>query len=117
MSNRRSLKRFTIMKSILFLGLVTSVALGATPPVETPSAYRDASPAWKTAEPAEQAARGEWWRLFNDPELDALEDRAIAANQDLRAAAARVEEARASAGIARSNGWPQVAANGSVTRE
>lgn len=87
-----------------------------------PAAYRDTAPpeqmgAWKTAEPADTLARGEWWRVFGDSALDELEGRALAANQDLRAAAARVEQARAAAGIARSNYWPQLAANGSLTRE
>lgn len=89
------------------------------PNVAAPAAFRDADStlAWKTAEPAEQFARGEWWKIYGDPALDALESRALAANQDLQAAAARVEQARAAAGLARSNYWPQIAANGSVTRE
>ena len=41
----------------------------------------------------------------------------LAANQDLRAAAARVEQARAAAGLARSAGGPQLAFDPSVTRE
>jgi outer membrane protein, multidrug efflux system len=103
-----------------FFSLLSTAALAATPPIEAPSAYRDADPSaltWKTAEPAEHFVRGEWWKLFADPALDALETRALAANQDLRAAAARVEQARAAAGLARSNYWPQIAANGFVTRE
>src|SRR5206468_11894681 len=98
MSNHRSLKRITLMKTLLVLGILTSIGFGAAPSVEMPSAYRDVPSPWKTAEPAEQVARGEWWKTFNDPALDALESRAIAANQDLRAAAARIEQARASAG-------------------
>lgn len=91
----------------------------ARPAAPVPAAYRDAdhSVAWKTAVPADAFARGEWWKLFADPALDELETRALAANQDLRAAAARVEQARAVAGLARSNYWPQIAANGSITRE
>jgi multidrug efflux system outer membrane protein len=91
----------------------------ARPGVDVPAAYRDAeSPgAWKTAAPADASARGEWWKLFADPALDALEARSLAANQDLRAAAARVEQARAAAGLARSAYWPQVAVDPAVTRE
>ena len=61
--------------------------------------------------------RGEWWKIFGDSALDELEARALAANQDLRAAASRVEQARTAAGLARSNYWPQIAATGFVTRE
>lgn len=91
----------------------------ARPVVGTPAIYRDANPdvGWKTAEPAEHFARGEWWKMYRDAALDALEARALASNQDLRAAAARVEEARVAAGLARSNYWPQITANGLVTRE
>jgi multidrug efflux system outer membrane protein len=96
-------------------------AVFAAAEVSAPPAYRDAPAenlgAWKTGEPADTLARGEWWKLFHDSALDDLESRALAANQELRAAAARVEQARAAAGIARSNYWPQLAANGSVVRE
>ena len=91
----------------------------ARPAVDAPAAYRDAenSGPWKTAEPADASVRGQWWKLFADPALDALETRALAANQDLHAAAARVEQARAAAGIARGADWPQLALDPSVTRE
>lgn len=89
------------------------------PAVTAPAAYRDAdSPnTWKTAEPADALARGEWWKLFGDSTLNALESRALAGSQDLRASAARVEQARAAAGAVRGAYWPQVAVGGSVTRE
>ncbi len=107
--------------TFLLLTSFTSVALfaaTATPSVETPAAFRDADAiAWKTAEPADTFARGEWWQLFGDPALDDLVTRTLANNQDLRAAAARVEQARAAAGLARSAYWPQIAANGLVVRE
>jgi outer membrane protein, multidrug efflux system len=109
------------MKSSLLFAFLATSAFAAAPAVEMPATYRDLSPdsavGWKAAEPAEQFARGEWWKLFGDPSLDALETRALAGNQDVRAAAARVEQARAAAGLARSNYWPQIAANGVVVRE
>lgn len=109
------------MKNLPLLFASSVVALAATPPVEIPAAYRDAPAesalAWKAAEPADAFARGQWWKLFGDPALDDLVSRALAANPDLQAAAARVEQARAAAGIARGSYWPQLAANGSVMRE
>jgi outer membrane protein, multidrug efflux system len=110
------------MKSLFFFLLVAAFA-AATPSVETPAAFRDADTAptnsitWKTAEPADALARGDWWKLFADPALNDLIARALANNQDLRAAAARVEQARAGAGIAHSAYWPQLAANGGIVRE
>lgn len=89
------------------------------PDVAAPEAYRDAEElgTWKTATPSDAFARGEWWRIYEDPTLDELELRALDANQDLRAAAARVLQARAAAGVARGTYWPQAAVGGSVTRE
>lgn len=72
--------------------------------------------AWKVATPSAGLPGGEWWTLFNDATLDDLIVRALAANQDLVAAAARVEEARAAAGLARSAYLPSVGAGASVER-
>ena len=109
------------MKHILSLLLAAVSSSAATPALEFPAAYRDVPPAsailWKVAEPADADARGEWWKLFADPALDALIAQALASNQDLRAAAARVEQARAAAGFAGSSYWPQIAANGFIVRE
>src|SRR5216684_1287203 len=51
--------------------------------------------AWKIAQPSEEISRGEWWTVFGDPLLNELEAEALKANQDLKAAIARVKEARA----------------------
>lgn len=71
------------------------------PGIDVPNAYKEAtlSPEaakqWKMAQPAEALARGEWWAIFKDPVLDQLEAQAMAANQDLKVAAARVKQSRA----------------------
>jgi multidrug efflux system outer membrane protein len=106
--------------------LATTTAAFALPSVgpdyhrpEAPAAaaWRDAdNVGWKTGAPADAFERGEWWKLFADATLDALEARALNANQSLRAAAARVEEARAGTGVARSAYWPQFGADLSVLR-
>jgi multidrug efflux system outer membrane protein len=89
------------------------------PDAAMPSTYRDADDrgSWKVGTPNDAVARGEWWKLFADPALDALETQALASNQDLRASAARVEQARAAAGVARSAYWPQVDVTPSLFRE
>jgi multidrug efflux system outer membrane protein len=68
-----------------------------------PAAYRFAE-----AQQAESMADAPWFQVFDDPALQALIREAIANNLDVRAAAARVEEARARAGIAKSFLYPQV---------
>ncbi|HEY4246062.1 MAG TPA: efflux transporter outer membrane subunit [Lacunisphaera sp.] len=112
----------------LFLATATT-ALAAFPSVGpdyqrpstvSPAAYRDqpADPGnWKTAVPADDLARGEWWQLYADPTLDDLEKRALAANQQLRAAVARLDEARAAAGLARSEYLPSAIIDPSIVRE
>jgi multidrug efflux system outer membrane protein len=115
------------MKNALFLILTASTALASLPavgpdykvPVTTvPSEYRFAPTdvAWKSAAPSDGAPRGQWWTLFGDPTLNGLEDRALSGNQDLKMAAARVEQALASAGIARSAYSPQVALQAAASR-
>jgi multidrug efflux system outer membrane protein len=102
-----------------FLFLLAAVPAFAGSLTVGPDYHRPdvASPvAWKLATSADALPRGDWWKLFNDPALDDLEKRALNANQNLAAAAARVEQARAAAGIARSNYLPSVGLNPSVNR-
>ena len=72
---------------------------------------------WKTAEPAEDVARGDWWSVFKDPVLNDLETRAIAANQSLAAGAARLKEARALNVAARAGLFPTLDTGFSPTRQ
>jgi NodT family efflux transporter outer membrane factor (OMF) lipoprotein len=64
-----------------------------------------------TGEPAEQ-----WWKSFNDPQFDRLVHQAIQANLDLQLAAARVAEARAARGVAKSELFPTVEATAAASR-
>jgi len=59
----------------------------------------------------------QWWRVFHDPQLDTLINQATMANLDLRLAQARVREARAQAGVARSALFPSATANGEYSRQ
>jgi len=72
---------------------------------------------WKTAEPKDDAIRGKWWELFNDPKLNALEDEVNISNQTVAAALANFLSARAVVRQTRSQFFPTVTANPSVTRQ
>jgi len=72
---------------------------------------------WKTAEPSAHLPRGAWWQIFDNAELNRLETLAAAGNQDLAAAAARLEQSRADLGIARADFYPQISANPELTRQ
>jgi len=101
----------------IFLALGASLALLAGCAVG-PNYSRPgvASPAtWKEGAAATNAAllAANWWTIFHDPQLDEVEAQALAANQDLQRAVARVTEARAIARISEADVYPSVAASGS----
>jgi multidrug efflux system outer membrane protein len=72
---------------------------------------------WQPAEPKDGVARGSWWTIFRDPDLDRLETAALANNQDLRLALARIDESRAQTRVAASDFFPHADFNGSYARE
>lgn len=86
----------------------------ATPPPAV--AYKELGD-WKLAAPADGRPRGAWWTMFQEEELNGLETQVTAANQSLKAALARLEEARAQTRIARAAFFPLVTADASATRQ
>jgi NodT family efflux transporter outer membrane factor (OMF) lipoprotein len=83
--------------------------------VPVPDAYKESAD-WKTAEPHDNQNRGEWWTVFQDPQLDALEKKAGDANQDLKAGFARLQQARAATRIARADLFPTLTVGSSAAR-
>jgi multidrug efflux system outer membrane protein len=57
-----------------------------------------------------------WWRGYNDPVLDAMIEEALAHNANLRLAIARLDEARATLGLARADQYPGLSASGGASR-
>jgi NodT family efflux transporter outer membrane factor (OMF) lipoprotein len=80
-----------------------------------PPAYKETA-GWKIAAPADAVPRGQWWQMFHDEDLDALEAQVSTANQSLKAALARLEQARAQTRAARSAWFPTLTAQASATR-
>jgi NodT family efflux transporter outer membrane factor (OMF) lipoprotein len=87
-----------------------------TPASVPPAANYKESADWKAAQPLDAQNRGPWWVLFQDPQLDALEAQVDDGNQDLKAAFARLEQARAVTRIARADLLPTVSAGAAATR-
>jgi outer membrane protein, multidrug efflux system len=80
-----------------------------------PASFKESGP-WKEAAPGDLIARGEWWQIFGDPVLDQLEAEARRNSPRLQLAMARVEQARAVAGIAESYIYPYVAVDATAAR-
>lgn len=86
------------------------------PADEAPPAWKEAGP-WKQAAPKDAIAKGAWWEIFGDALLNDLEAKAAGANPDLKAAVARVGQARAIARISEADFYPTISLNPTVTRE
>jgi multidrug efflux system outer membrane protein len=85
-----------------------------------PAAFSAADPnaaPWAPAQPSAHLPRGIWWQLFADADLDQLENLAAINNQQLAAALARVEQARATVNINRATLFPQVELDPSYVRQ
>src|SRR5689334_15797691 len=112
---QRNFGHFLSLLSLV--ALLTGCMVGPNyhpPQVSVPPAYHEPF-ATETNAPIQNLSH--WWGLFHDPQLDALIQQAVAANHDLRLAQARVREARAQAGVARSALFPSVDASGDYSRQ
>ena len=87
-----------------------------------PSAYKESptqfkgGQGWKVASPRDAMLRGPWWRIFKDPELNALEEQVNINNQNIKESFQNFMEARALVGEARAQLYPTLTANASYTR-
>jgi NodT family efflux transporter outer membrane factor (OMF) lipoprotein len=82
---------------------------------QAPQQYKEMGD-WKVAQPQDAEPRGDWWVLYDDAELDTLEAK-IPANLSLKAAFARLQQARAQYRIARADLFPSITADPYATRE
>jgi len=91
------------------------------PSVATPAVYKEISPDafketkdWKFARPNDSEIRGKWWEMYNDPQLNTLEDRLNTANQNIALADANFRAARALVKESRSQYFPTVTTSPSI---
>jgi NodT family efflux transporter outer membrane factor (OMF) lipoprotein len=85
------------------------------PAAEVPATYKEVGD-WKPAQPKDQTLAGNWWELFQDPQLNALELQVNISNQNLKAAEAQYTQARALLRYSRADLFPTVTAHPSATR-
>jgi NodT family efflux transporter outer membrane factor (OMF) lipoprotein len=110
---------------ILVLVMLTGCVVGPKyhPPVtqapaaeykESPTQFKD-SEGWTVAQPSDSKLRGKWWEIFNDSELNALEEQLDINNQNIKEYFENFMEARAIVREARSQYFPTITAAPSVT--
>ena len=86
------------------------------PSAAVPEAYKELSATFRQAQPADRLARGKWWELYNDPQLNALAQRVADANQTVREAEARYRQAQALVRQLQADRYPSVGASASGDR-
>jgi NodT family efflux transporter outer membrane factor (OMF) lipoprotein len=111
-------KKSSLKVLLVLVVLMFGCAVGPnyrTPSVETPTAYKEASD-WKPAQPNDQNLGGDWWTVFQDPQLDKLELQVNVSNQNLIAAQAQYQQSRAVLRYYRADYYPTVTAGLSGAR-
>jgi len=86
------------------------------PAVQAPPAYKEVGD-WKPAQPNDQNLGGSWWTIFQDPQLNELEDQINVSNQNLKAAEAQFRQSRATLRYYRADYYPTVTTAPSATRQ
>ena len=87
------------------------------PPAVTAPNYKESTvnfkdtEGWKVADPKDAMIRGKWWEVFNEPELNALEEQLNVNNQNITVSFQNFMEARAVVAEARAQFWPTASVN------
>jgi NodT family efflux transporter outer membrane factor (OMF) lipoprotein len=124
--NRREGK-LAAAAALALIALVSGCNVGPkyhppTAPTSTAPAFKESTvnfqdqDGWKVASPQEAAIRGNWWEIFNEPELNTLEEQLNANNQSIQVSYQNYMAARATIDEARAQYWPTVSANPSWNR-
>jgi NodT family efflux transporter outer membrane factor (OMF) lipoprotein len=114
---------YAVLLSVsLILGGCTVGPKYQKPAAQAPQAYKELTPAdfsktdgWKVAQPQDAALHGKWWEIFNDPQLNALEEQVNISNQNIKSAAASYFAARALVKEARAQYYPTVSVGPAIT--
>jgi NodT family efflux transporter outer membrane factor (OMF) lipoprotein len=89
------------------------------PDIQAPVGYKETPPEaykeWQAAHPSDTAIRGDWWTVFGDGDLNTLEEQIDVSNQNLKAAQARFDQARALIKVSQSQKYPTITAGADIT--
>src|SRR5271157_5110887 len=111
----RLLSATTLLAAALFAGGCVVGPQYHRTTVDLPQNYKE-DQNWHPAQPADATLRGNWWEIFNDAQLNALEEQVSVSNQSLKAAQARFDEARALVRLERAQYYPTLAVGPSASR-
>lgn len=87
-----------------------------TPTASVPAGYKEIGD-WKTAQPNDQNLGGNWWEIFQDSQLNELEKQIDVSNQNVKAAMAQYQQARATLRYNRADYYPTITTTPSAARE
>ena len=111
----------TLAGAVLFMASCMVGPNYKRPPMPAPPTYKELPPPaspqaseWSPAQPNDAIARGKWWEIYNDPELNALEEQVSISNQNVIEAEAQFREAKFAVKIARSNLYPTISVEPSI---
>jgi NodT family efflux transporter outer membrane factor (OMF) lipoprotein len=111
-------KRLLLVLSAIAVLQICGCTVGPTyrrPTAEVPTAYKELGN-WKQAQPNDQNLGGNWWEMFQDPQLNALELQVNVSNQNLKAAEAQYTQARALLRYNRAAYFPTLSAGANASR-
>jgi outer membrane protein TolC len=132
-TSRSASRRISCRYHLVHLSLLLLTLCGFTgcnvgpkylrPVVPAPPAFKelgaqqaDDGSTWKTAQPQDGALRGKWWEIYQEPELNALEDKLNVSNQNIAQSYDNFMAARAQVQQARSSYYPTVSVGASYAR-
>jgi NodT family efflux transporter outer membrane factor (OMF) lipoprotein len=133
-ANFTGARSFTAAKSLALAASIAAVLLGGcrvgpkylVPTAPAPPEFKESSPAaytnapsgtWQPAKPQDAALKGKWWEVFNEPELNALEDQLDINNQNIAEYFQNFMAARAQVREAKSQYYPTLTTDPSYTRQ
>jgi len=120
---RHEILRHRLKSGWLVVALLAMGTVGCTvgprykrPAAQVPDTWKGEGP-WETATPKDAIAKGAWWQIFHDADLDQLEQQLLQANQSLAASQSRLAQARAQARIVSAAFFPTVNADPAAQRQ
>lgn len=111
---------YLLAGTLLGVAMFSGCAVGphySRPAPPAPPQFKETPPNWAQAQPSNQVSRGKWWEIYQNPELNGLEEKVTVSNQNLKAAQAQFDQARAYLRYYRADLYPTISADVSATRE